>query len=441
MFALNTAKYERWGMIMDYQTRWLKPGVPDFVLMGVFTPLEGGVWRLKVAQGEESKQRFMIPGDYFVQLARGGGAVFRVEESSDCTIEDNMVYSSPTGSVFSIGSDGLIVRGLRVCFKPGADRLISTDADGIHCQNNIKGPLIEDCSFDGMADDGINLYSRATIVREVRSPVELIVSGGVAMKLGDRLQILNPQSGQVRGETTVTQIKSQIDKQKIILAEPVQGMVAGEDHLSADTSYNLTRCGAGYVIRNNQFGRFRGRGTLLRAGDGLVESNAYTDPSSDDIMLANAPDWPEGPIPWSITIRDNTFTGGSRDPKILIQAFRLGHQLAQSRSLRDITIEGNRFINPPGVAISIGAAQGILIRNNQIEIEAGSEFKSKQPFIKLTNAQGVTIEDLAVSDPEKNRPTVIQIDPSVEEGAEGVKIKNLNTNPDHADVVMDLRDP
>ena len=76
MFAQTTAKYERWGMFIDAGTRWLKPGTPNFVLMDTFTPLAEGVWRLKVAPGEEDKLRHLVVGDLFVQLARGVGAAF-----------------------------------------------------------------------------------------------------------------------------------------------------------------------------------------------------------------------------------------------------------------------------------------------------------------------------------------------------------------------------
>ncbi len=88
MFAQTTAKYERWGMFMDAGTRWLKPGTPNFVLMDTFTPLAGGVWRLKVAPGAEDKLRHLVVGDWFVQLARGVGAAFSLVKSRACTIED-----------------------------------------------------------------------------------------------------------------------------------------------------------------------------------------------------------------------------------------------------------------------------------------------------------------------------------------------------------------
>lgn len=439
MFAQTTAKYERWGMCLDAKTRWLKPGAPNFVLMAEITPLAGGVWRLHLAPGEQGKLRQMAAGDLFVQLARGGGSGFFVGTSRNCTIEDNVVYSNPGCSVVAVGNDGLTVRNLRVRFKPGTNRLISTDADGVHCQQNIKGLRIEDCSFEGMADDGINIYAPATIVRECLSATQLVVSGGGVIEKGDRLQVIDPQSGRVRGESVAAKIEPLGGKKKLTLATPVAGMVAGADYQNADTLFNLNRCGAGYVIRGNHFNRFRGRGILLRAGDGLIEDNHFTEPSSNDIVLANEPDWPEGPIPWNIMIRGNTFQGGGDDALIRIRAFRLKHQLAQGRSLRNITIENNRFVNPPGMVIYVGAAREVMIRNNQITLAAGASVRRSGPAVELENCQGVTIENLTVSDATRKIQTAVRIDSTVEKGEAGVKIKNLKADLGGRPPVADAR--
>ena len=154
----------------------------------------------------------MTPGDLFVQLARGGGAAFSIANSRACVIEDNLVFSSPTASVIAVANERLTVRALQVRCKPGTDRLISTDTDGVHCAQNIRGLRIEGCSFEGRADDAINIYSPATIVRERLSPSVLIVSGGGVIEKGDRLQIIDPQSGRVRGPTCHRSPKSPLEK-------------------------------------------------------------------------------------------------------------------------------------------------------------------------------------------------------------------------------------
>ena len=328
---------------------------------------------------------------------------------------------------------------MRVCFKPGSTRLISTDADGIHCQQNLRGPLIKDCWFEGMADDGINIYAPPTRVIEGHSPRELVVSGASTIETGDRLQIIDPASGRVRGESAVAQTQAWHGKQKLTLAQPITGIVPGADYGSADTIYNLTRCGAGYVIRGNQFDRFRGRGILLRAGDGLIENNRFTEPSISGIVLANEPDWPEGPIPRNIMIRGNTLHGGGDDALIRIMAFRLGHGLAQGRPLRGVTIESNRFMNPTGTVLYVGAARDITIRHNTITFESGVRLLRRSPAVDLVNCEGVTIENLTLADPGHGYQTAVAVDSTVEMGEAGVRIKNLNTDLGGRPAAVDAR--
>lgn len=433
MFAQTRLKYERWGMFMDSQTRWLKPGAPNFILIDTITRKENGLWCLQTASGDGGKLGFMAPGDLYVQLARGGGTVFTVEKCRNCTIADSTVYSSPGCSVVSVANDALVVRGLHVRFKPGTDRLISTDADGIHNQQNIKGPLVEGCSFEGMADDAINIYSTAAVVREVLSSTMFAISRNGAIEKGDRLQVIDPKTGQVRGEAEVAQIEPSRavgNLRNVTLSEPVAGVVAGKDSRSGDMIFNMTRCGAGYVIRSNQFNRFRGRGILTRAGNGLIEGNTFTNPSSNDIALADEPDSAEGPVPWNIKIRNNIFTGGGDDAVIRIITFRSGFKLADGRSLRDITIEDNLFTDPPGTAIFIGAAKNIVIRNNRIIRKLGAPFRKNQPALDLANCGGIVIENLIVSDPGRTYSAFVHIGKTVDPDDSGIKITNMKNDRD-----------
>jgi hypothetical protein len=65
----------------------------------------------------------------------------------------------------------------------------------VHCQQNRSGPVIEDCYFEGMADDAINIYAPPNVLREIREPTQWLVSPGCLILPGDRLQVLDPQTG------------------------------------------------------------------------------------------------------------------------------------------------------------------------------------------------------------------------------------------------------
>ncbi|RRJ97342.1 right-handed parallel beta-helix repeat-containing protein [Opitutaceae bacterium TAV4] len=400
------------GMIFDTQTKRLKSGAPDFIRANLALTTRtaaGNTWRLHMGAKEKHKLAFMSAGDSFVQLARNNRAALWLNNTRDCRVENVTVHSSPASALTSVANDALVLNGLRVSIRPNTTRLISTDADGVHCQQNIKGPLIENCEFEGMADDAINIYAPAVIIREITSPNRLRVGGYAGtIRAGDKLQILAPQTGAVKGEALVAQIttvpgtKGLDTLWDITLASPTTGLQAGADHRNADTLYNLSRCGAGFAIRNNRFLHFRGHAVLLRAGNGVVEDNTFFSPSANAITLCNAPDWPEGPVPWKIDIRRNTFipgTGGENNAPIIISARRLGYQPAEGRPLRNVTIEQNRFVNPRDAAIRIQSAADIVVRDNRIELPASDPRRLRRELlVAQTNTENVRIENLTIAD-------------------------------------------
>ena len=150
----------------------------------------------------------MRPGDAYVHLARGYGAALLAHGCDGVRFENVVVHASPglaSGLVANRGE--ILVRGLQVRFVEGASRLLTTNADGVHCQQNRGGPVIEECYFEGMADDGLNIYAPPNVLREVRSPTEWRVSSGCLVLPGDRLQVLEPKTGLVRGEVKAVEVK------------------------------------------------------------------------------------------------------------------------------------------------------------------------------------------------------------------------------------------
>ena len=86
-------------------------------------------------------------------------------------------------------------------------------------------------------------------------------------------------------------------------------------------------------------------GCLLRAGGGVVENNTFEDTTGAGVVLTNEPDWPEGPVPWGITIRGNRFLCGGtclgyadspHGAALWVRLTRLGHGLAEAESIRAV---------------------------------------------------------------------------------------------------------
>jgi hypothetical protein len=430
--------YGKWGMIMDPAARRIRVGTPDHFMTPRWEHQGGRRWRFFTV--EEHYRRGleqMRQGDAYVHLARGFGSAITAQHCDGIRIENVIVYASPGLAVGLIGNRGdIVVRGLQVCFAPGSDRLLSTDADGVHCQQNRSGPRIENCYFEGMADDAINIYAPPNVLREIRSPTQWLVTPNCIVMPGDRLQVFDPQSGMVRGEVRATDVKIEGRAFLLTIDQPIEGAVAGADHRVADTLYNVDACGAGFQIRHNHMRGNRRYGCLLRAGGGIVEDNTFEDTTGAGVVLTNEPDWPEGPVPWGITVRNNQFLRGGtclgyadspHGAALSVRGTRLGHGLAKGEAIRDIVIENNVIQDRGGTALFIGGARGVTIQGNRVRADAATEMRRSGPAILLEQSSHVVFRDNSVVDPRPRVTAGIEIGGTVVSGDEGVQITELET--------------
>jgi hypothetical protein len=450
-FAQAVEPYGKWGMIMDPATRRIRSGTPDHYMTPRWEHREGRVWRFFTT--EEHYRRgltHMRIGDAYVHLARCHGSAVLAQGCDSIRIENVMVHAAPGLAVGLVGNrDEIVVRGLEVRFAPGTNRLLTTDADGVHCQQNRRGPVIEDCFFEGMADDAINVYAPPNVLREIRSPTQWLVSPGCLVVPNDRLQVLNPQTGRLRGEVRAVDVKVEQRAFLLTLDKPLAGAVAGADHRSADTLYNLDACGSGFQIRGNHMRGHRRYGCLLRAGGGLVENNTFEDTTGAGVVLTNEPDWPEGPVPWGIAIRGNRFLRGGtclgyadspHGAALSVRPARLGHGLAEAEAIRDVIIEHNEFQDRAGTALFIGGAHSVAVSNNRIHAAPSAELRRKGPTIQIERSSRVSLSDNAVSDPRLGTTAAVQINPTVARAEDGVRISGLDAKlHSQAQVVDDRR--
>jgi len=437
-FVKAMEPYGKWGMIIDPATRRIRAGTPDHYMTPRWEHREGRVWRFFTAQEHyRVNLRHMRVGDSYVHLARGYGAAVLAQGCEGLRIQNVVVHASPGLAVGLVGNRGeIVVNGLEVRFAPNTTRLLTTNADGVHCQQNRAGPLIERCYFEGMADDAINIYAPPNVLVEVRGPNEWLISPQCLVFPGDRLQVFDPKTGRIRGEVKAAKVAVEGRRLLLTLEKPLEGAVAGRDHRDADTLYNLDACGAGFRIRNNQMNGNRRYGCLLRAGGGVVEDNVFKDTTGAGVVLTNEPDWPEGPVPWGITIRGNRFLRGGaclgyadspHGAALAVRAARLGFGLAEGDGIRDVVIEKNEFVNRSGAAIYVGGARDVTVRDNRLTAASVAELRRKGGAILIERSAAVNLANNEVTDPRPGITAAVEILPGLAPGEGGVQIRNLKT--------------
>lgn len=377
--------------------------------------LGGRTWRCTIDSGRSTLQSAGVAdGARFMYMARRYAAsAILAWQCKGVTLSNYTVHAAPaTASMWGMNED-VVIKGLKVARPEGGGRLLSTNADGIHCLGQRGHLLIQQCSFEGMADDAINIHSRAATVLEQQSPTELVLAnnGTTAFRPGDLLQIYDPEQGRIRYEDiAVTAVDTMAQTTRLTLDPPVEGVVIGRGFRDADHVFNLSACGAKAVIQGNHFGNHRGRAILLKTMECIVERNTFENREGWGVTIHQLQDWGEGPAAQGVVIKNNTFRsmGTGHAPFIDIRPTRRDGQPASGTPVRNIIVERNQFENPVNGVLRAWAVSDLVIKSCSIHADRGSR-TGKGPLIGLYTGQGIAVQNIDVVDPNPGTTAAVYI--------------------------------
>jgi len=360
-------------------------------------------------------------GDRFAFTGRKApsGQAVVLKQCTDCRVDGVTVYSAPVLAFLPEDCDGLTFRGCVIDVPPGSGRLISANADGIHCKSNKRGPLIDSCRFGRNGDDSFTIVQLAQAVLATPSPTDLVVELDQYQLFapGAHVAVIDQTTGVARAEAVVRdvtivnwkgvrarQLSLDTPLAKVVSADTLGLAAAPPRPLSNDRTTpldrrpdlvaDLDRLGSGFVVRNNTFTDHYG-GARIYANDGLVENNQLTGFMGNGLLVGMELFWPEVSDARRLVIRNNVFDRISNATNIFIRS-NLGLLAASATAMgnQDITIEGNTFTgfgtNP---AIRIGNAQTVRVRANAI----GATVGDRGPAVVLDLCRDVTVEDNTIA--------------------------------------------
>ena len=355
-------------------------------------------WKLSLPADPKRTRRSSIAaaglrvGDLFVSSSFSNcGAAFSMINNKVAEAREITLYSAPGLAFFPHRNDSVKVIGCVIEIKPGSHRVLSTNADGIHARSN-RHIVIENCSFSGTGDDGINLHATAAVPLQRLSPTCLVFRRHTySIREGDTLEQVRPETTEVVGRYLVKSVDDTAkDGTHVEFAEAPGDVHTGKDLTEGDQFFNLDESNDDFIVRDNVFATHRGRDLLIEACRGVVEHNRFNNqrglykPLIDSsnpgyhqallrltctsIQIGYDPNWGEGPVTEGVTIRDNIFAGNEYpSPAIWIQDnARPQPDTTASGSHKDITIEGNVFKNrntPPVVARFV---KNLVIKDNTV---------------------------------------------------------------------------
>jgi hypothetical protein len=396
----------RWGMLKDPKIPGrMKRDVPNVYFCDEWDSVGERTFRMKLRNPGQTAN-FEV-GDRYVHVDRNGGGLILCPGCERVTFQRITNYASPGLDYGGVGTKELAVLDCQVLLKPG--RWHTSNADGLHFPASRPGPWIEGCTFEGMADDGANFYSKGAFCTEIISDTEFVLTAHALMEVGARVLAFDPKPGQKLGEAKVVAVEREGLLQRVKFDGPIHGVRTGPQMQKTDPQFFAIDCTGGFVFRNNTFRNIRRFGILIDARDGLIENNRFEATSSNGVVVHNDPDWPEGFATGNVIIRGNTFdtcnveriyrSGSSAS--ISIKTNRLGWQPAPCRGIGDILIEDNTFLNWRNQAISLGCTENAIVRNNRfladVNAPTGVDGKAHVP-IRVFNAARVSVRGNHIED-------------------------------------------
>lgn len=428
------------GVILDAGTPGRMKSGTSLVIPAKAPPVREGNL-VRIALPDKERLATLAPGDKFVQFARKGGAsLFGSEDSDELAFLDNTTYAAP-GLHYSLlqCSDAKLLGG-RSIMRPG--RWFGGNADGVHVRSSRIGPWIEGCTFEGIGDDAVAIYSKGIVILDKPSDTTLRLDKGFFnLEPGSSFLIFDPVTGAPLAENLTVQTVSDVPENGEF---PAHKLVEFSPGFSADISTDFTQAPAGndgttreyleqrikdgwrhlqvfnrsaqhdrFMIRRNVLKQIRRFGAIIRAENGAVEDNEFVQTSSSAVILRNEPYfWRNGLQSENILIQNNTIrdcnfsttTSSVLPGSIAVLLHRASSEAGlrkdeptEWRGHRDIRIRGNSISEWRSNAIWVQSAEDVEIIGNRIDEPLPSEAGTDRYAIYLENVSNAEVSGNSIA--------------------------------------------
>jgi len=298
-------------------------------------------------------------------------------------------------------SENLTYDSVYVEPEKGSGRVIASSADGMHF-SGCKGQItINNCRFNGMHDDPVNVHGTHLIVSEIVSPTSLKLKfkhhqtyGFEAFNAKDTVAYLHAASLQIFEQGVVKTAKMIAEREMLVeMEKPFSAELKVGDALE-----NVTWTPS-VTIKNSRFEGTISRGTLITTRRKvLIENNVYYRTGMHAILIENdAEGWFEsGPVT-DVTIRNNQFIecGYNSSPNNYVINVNLqNHKPAPKYYVhKNIRIENNTFKVYDYPILAARSTSGLTFVNNKIIKTNFLKAGEKRPAILLTGDTKVNIKN------------------------------------------------
>jgi len=328
------------------------------------------------------------PGDILVfrPFDRPYPAVF-VEDSADVVFEDVVIHDAYGMGVVAQMSENIAWRGTGraddrtsgVIARAGSH--VTTHADASHFSNCRGQVTVENCWFEGMMDDAINVHSTCVQITNLlsRSSVRCVFRhpeaiGFALFRAGDHARLIRSETNEDGPILPVVAVRRVADDVvELDFAAPVPaGFGVGDTVENADYQCSATFCGN--VVKNN-----RARGVLFTTpGRVVCDSNRFERCCGSAVVLASdAAYWFESGHCRDVEIAGNVISNclsagygrhGSAFGVISIDPIVRNLDAQREFCHSNVRIEGNEIFTHDATLLFARSATGLVWSNNVVHV-------------------------------------------------------------------------
>lgn len=381
--------------------------------------LDGRRARLRLADGVEPGG--LALGRRLVLLPRHRNATqFIHRDVTEPTYERVAVHSAANFAFQFDACDRPVVRDCRLVPPPNGPGLVATNADGVHCNNCPRGPLVEGCTVRRTSDDAVAVDAELLAVQSFVDDRTVRVSADVGTRVGagDVLMAATPTLTRKGTLPPVTEVDQRgggvttraVNPELVRFSEPVRDRLGVGDALLGPRMHN-----AGTVVRDTTVREIRAR--FVRFGGvtgGHIEDNTFVGTNSDGIEIAASGDVREGFSDlkgWSsdVVVRGNEVVdvGLVGVPAGIPRGIFVGVEGEEGpppaasvtgRPHRDIQLTDNRIRRTGGHGVEVGDAEGVRVEGVRVENSGRLTGPAVARYgLGIRNARAVTVRDTTVT--------------------------------------------
>ena len=360
----NTAEYQHWPL-HQFTASEVEKGLVTF----------GNVWSKELPPvGSVWVDKGVHPGDTYC-------SAIVLTDSRDIVVENVRIYHSGAMSLIAQYCRDITVRNYSTARREGSSRMVTASADATHFVDCTGDILIEDCRFESMLDDAVNIHGTYMQMKRILSDREFAASFGHRQQKGNRfadkgdvIRIIEKATMRPVGTGRVRSIDRVNENWYIFSTDFPVGTLDDPERYAVE---NISR-GASAVIRNCTVRYNRARSLLLSTpGDVLVENCSFASMMAGIVVCGDANYWYESGGCGDIIIRNNRFKDlgiGGNSPQAVLQIDPMIGSDSRSDDFfyhRNISFENNIVETFDSQIIYALSVADLSIRNN-VFIDSGT---------------------------------------------------------------------